>query len=223
MRLIAFALGVLLAVSPTAAEGWKEYGYPGYSFSVSFPANPKIETTTYQDADGRSAEAHVYSVTHGNAALKMTVVDLPDTNDESAEIARAMRTLALQGEIKFTIRQRIGRVFGRNLSIVGRDGSHSTVAVFFYMGRLYEIEGAALGDDANSDVVRFTQSLVFTDKANATWPQVVERFRGECRRQFGNQRGPGQVETFRDRVRDCVLEKVRAETGRNFSAPVSTR
>jgi len=79
MRLIAFALGVLLAISPATAEGWKEYGYPGYSFSVSFPANPKIETTTYQDADGRSVEAHVYSVTRGNAVLKMTVVDLPDS------------------------------------------------------------------------------------------------------------------------------------------------
>ena len=114
-------------------------------------------------------------------------------------------------------------MFGRNLSIVGADGSHSTVAVFFYMGRLYEIEGTALGDDANSDVVRFTQSLVFTDKANATWPQVVERFRGECRRKFQNLRGSAQAETIRDQVRDCVLEKVRAETGKNFSAPVSTR
>jgi hypothetical protein len=215
MRLIAFAVGTLIAVSPAAAEGWKEYSYSGYSFSVSFPADPKIETTSYQDADGRSAEAHVYSVTQGNAVLKVTVADLPD--------ARAMRTLAMRGEIKFSTRQRIGRVFGRNLSIAGTDGSHSTVAVFFYMGRLYEIEGTPLGDNANADVLRFTQSLVFTDKANATWPQVVERFRGECRRQFQNLRGPGQAEAVRDSMRDCVLEKIRAETGRNFTAPVSTR
>jgi hypothetical protein len=114
-------------------------------------------------------------------------------------------------------------VFGRNLSIAGTDGSHSTVAVFFYMGRLYVVEGTALSDDANADVVRFTQSLVFTDKANADWPHLVERFRGECRRQFQNLRGPGQAETVRDHVRDCVLEKVRAETSRDVSAPVSTR
>jgi hypothetical protein len=186
-----------------------------------FTADPKVETTSYQDADARSAEAHVYSVTQDNAVLKMTVVDLPDTSDERIEIARAMKTLALRGEIKLNIRQRIGRVFGRNLSIVGTDDSHTIVAVFFYMGRLYEIEGTALDDDANADVVRFTQSLVFTDKVNAAWPQVVERFRGECRRQFQSLRGPGQAETVRDHVRDCVLEKVRAETGRNVSAPVS--
>jgi hypothetical protein len=98
MRLIAIAFGVLVGVGPAAAGGWKEYSYPGYSFSVSFPAAPKIETTSYQDADGRSAEGHVYSVKQGNAVLKMTVVDLPDTNDERIEIARAMRTLAMRGE-----------------------------------------------------------------------------------------------------------------------------
>ena len=112
-------------------------------------------------------------------------------------------------------------MFGRNLSVLGTDGSHSTVAVFFYMGRLYEIEGTTLGNDANADVIRFTQSLVFTDKANAAWPQVVERFRGECRRQFQNLRGSGQTETFREHVRDCVLEKVRVETGGNVSGPAS--
>jgi hypothetical protein len=220
MRLIAVTFGVLVAVGPAAAKGWKEYSYPGSFFAVSFPADPKIETITYQDADRRSAEARVYSATQGKSVLKMTVVDLPDANDESTEIARAIGALAQRGEINFNIPQRIGRVFGHNLSIVGTDGSHSTVAVFFYRGRLYEIEGTALGDDANADVVRFTQSLVFTDKANATWPQVVERFRGECRRQFQNLRGSGQAEALRDHVRDCVLEKVRAETGRNVSAPV---
>ena len=221
MRVIAIALGALVAVSPAAATGWKQYSYPTYFFSVSFPADPKIETASYLDADGRSAEAHVYSVTQGNAMLKMTVADLPDANDERIEIARAMRTLALRGEIKFTSPQRIGRVFGRNLSVLGTDGSHSTVAVFFYMGRLYQIEGTTLGNDANADVIRFTQSLVFTDKANAAWPHVVERFRGECRRQFQNLRGSGQTETFREHVRDCVLEKVRVETGGNVSGPAS--
>jgi hypothetical protein len=117
--------------------------------------------------------------------------------------------------------QRIGRVFGRNLSILGTDGSHSTAAVFFYMSRLYEIEGTALGSDANADVVRFTQSLVFTDKANAAWPEVVERLRGECRRQCQNLRGADQTQTIREHVRDCVLEKVRVETGKNVSEPAS--
>ena len=105
MRLItALILMMFFPIGPAAAEGWKEYSYSDYSFSVSFPANPKMETTSYQDANGRSAEAHVYSVAQGNAVLKMKVVDLPDASDESTEIARAMRTLAMRGEIKFTTR-----------------------------------------------------------------------------------------------------------------------
>jgi hypothetical protein len=41
MRLIAFFLAVLVASVPAAAEGWKEYNYPDYSFTVSFPAPPR--------------------------------------------------------------------------------------------------------------------------------------------------------------------------------------
>jgi len=37
---------------------------PDYSFSVAFPANPQVDTTTYQVVDGHSVPAHVYSVRH---------------------------------------------------------------------------------------------------------------------------------------------------------------
>ena len=59
MRLIAFALAAFVASGPAAAQSWQEYSYPAYSFTVAFPADPQIETTTYQLADGRSVEAHV--------------------------------------------------------------------------------------------------------------------------------------------------------------------
>jgi hypothetical protein len=50
MRSIAFVLATFAAIAPAAAEGWEEYNYPEYAFSVTFPANPKVETTTYQVA-----------------------------------------------------------------------------------------------------------------------------------------------------------------------------
>jgi hypothetical protein len=59
MRSIAFVLATFAASAPAAAEGWEEYNYPEYAFSVTFPANPKVETTTYQVADNRSVPAHV--------------------------------------------------------------------------------------------------------------------------------------------------------------------
>jgi hypothetical protein len=30
-----------------SARGWEEYAYPDHAFSVAFPANPRVEPTTY--------------------------------------------------------------------------------------------------------------------------------------------------------------------------------
>jgi len=57
MRPIAFVLATFVASAPAAAQGWEEYSYPDYAFSVAFPANPQVDTTTYQIADNRSASA----------------------------------------------------------------------------------------------------------------------------------------------------------------------
>ena len=54
MRPIAFVLATFVASAPAAAQGWEEYSYPDYAFSVAFPANPQVDTTTYKIADNRS-------------------------------------------------------------------------------------------------------------------------------------------------------------------------
>jgi hypothetical protein len=169
MRMIAFMLAVSVASSAAAAQSWKEYADAGYGFAVSFPADPKIETTAYSAADGRSVEARVYSVTQDDAVFKMTVADLSDTAmDEGAIIDHAIKTLSQGGEIKLNIPHRISRVYGRQLSILGPDGSRSSVALFYNQGRLYQIEGKALptDGDATAAAIRFQQSLIFTGDAS---------------------------------------------------------
>jgi hypothetical protein len=95
----------------------------------------------------------------------MTIVDLSDgALEESAVIDHAVKTLSRGGEIKLDIPHRISRVFGRQLSIQAADGGHVSVAVFYYKGRLYQIEGKALATgNTTADAIRFQQSLVFTD------------------------------------------------------------
>jgi hypothetical protein len=164
MCLIAFAVAAFLASSPAAAQSWKEYSYPDYAFTVAFPAEPRVETTIYQAADGRSAPARVYSVAEGNGVFKMTIVDLSNTAlEEGVVIDHAIKMLSQVGEIKLDIPHRISRVFGRQLSIQAPDGSRSSVAVFYHDQRLYQIEGRALGRNTTADAIRFQQSLVFTD------------------------------------------------------------
>jgi len=191
MRLIAFILAVFVVGGPAAAQTWQEYSYPDYSFTVSFPADPQIETTTYQVADDRSVEAHVYSVRQDSSVLKITVAEVADTGlEESAVIDHAIKTLSEGGEVKVNIPHRINRVFGRQLSIVGADRSRSTVAVFDYNGRLYQIEGKSLsgGNDATADAIRFAQSLIFTGGGSNRSPDEIQATRAACR-------GAGSPET----------------------------
>ena len=168
MRRIAFFLAMIVAAAPAMAQSWREYTYPSYSFAVSFPADPTAETKMYQTVDGSQAEARVYSVTQPNSVLRMTVVDLSGKEmEEQAIIDHAIKTLTGDGEVKVNIPHRISRVYGRQLSITGRDGSHNSVAVFYNRQRLYQIEGLALpnGPDGTADAIRFQQSLVFTNGA----------------------------------------------------------
>jgi hypothetical protein len=168
MRLIAIAFAAFVAAGPAAAQSWNEYAYPGDAFSVAFPAAPKVETTTYQAADGRAVEARVYSVAQDDSVFRMTVVDLPDATTEESVLDHAVKTLSRGGEIKLDIPHRISRVYGRQLSILGPDGGRSSVAVFYHKKRLYQIEGTALptANNATADAIRFQQSLAFTDDAS---------------------------------------------------------
>ena len=51
MRSIAFVLATFVASAPAAAQGWKEYSYPDYAFSVAFPAKPQVDTTNKNFAE----------------------------------------------------------------------------------------------------------------------------------------------------------------------------
>ena len=119
--------------------------------------------------------------------FKVTVAELKDTGlEESAVIDHAIKTMSEGGEVKVSIPHRINRVYGRQLSIVGRDGIRSMVALFDYSGRLYQIEGKALpsGNDGTADAIRFVQSLIFTGGGS-------NRSAGEIRAAHAACSGPG--------------------------------
>jgi hypothetical protein len=170
MRLVTLVLAAALLGGPAAAQDWKEYSYPSEAFTVSFPAEPKIENTTYQTINGRSVEARVYSVTQDASTFKMTIAQLANPSsgepgpDESAVIDHAIMTLSEGGEVKVNIPHRINRIFGRQISVAWPDGSRLSAAEFYNNGRLYQIEAKTLPavNMATADAIRFQQSLMFT-------------------------------------------------------------
>ncbi len=183
MRLIVLIVATLVGGGPALAQSWREYSYPDQFFTVAFPGDPQMETTTYQAADNRPVEAHVYSVRQDNAVFKVTVAELADTGlEESAVIDHAIKMMSEGGEVKVNIPHRINRVYGRQLSIVGPDGIRSMVAVFDYNGRLYQIEGKALatGNDATADAIRFVQSLVFTGGGSNRSAEEIRAAEAAC-------------------------------------------
>jgi hypothetical protein len=180
MRLFVCVFAMLVAATAAGAQGWQEYAYPSYAFGVAFPAEPKVETTMYAAPDGRAAQAHVFSVTQSDAVFKMTVVELPGM-EENAVLDHAIKKLAQGSEIKLDIPARVARVYGRQLSIAGADGARASVAIFYHLGRLYQIEGRAIsGNEAGSYAIRFQQSLIFTG-GETDRPDIVREARRNCR------------------------------------------
>jgi hypothetical protein len=165
MQLIAFVVTLLLLAGPAAAKDWMEYAYPDHSFTVAFPAEPRIESATYQGSDGRAFDARIYSVALDGGLFRMTVVELPETNTNGdALVSHAVKTLTDGNQIKLDIPHRIRSTYGRQLAVARSDGSFTYVAVFFHKKRLYQLEGIAPvgGGEAEVDAMIFHQSLDLT-------------------------------------------------------------
>ena len=115
--------------------------------------------------------------------FKVTVADLADAGlDEKSVLDHAIKMLSQGGEVKFDIPHRIYKVYGRQLSILGADGTRSTVALFDYEGRLYQIDAQALpGNDNPIETLRFQQSLVFTDGGSNRSAETIDAIRQACR------------------------------------------
>ena len=165
MRLIALSFAMLLA-GPAAAQQWTEYQSPDAAFTVHFPTDPNIETTTYRTPDGLAFGARVYSVAQENGVFTLTVADVPETDNQVQEDAlmnEAVTRMTDGGAIKFDIPHRIRWFYGRQLGVAGANGGYSYVAVFHHNNRLYQIEGKAFaaGGQAEADAMRFQQSLDF--------------------------------------------------------------
>jgi hypothetical protein len=181
MRSIPFILAAIAFSAPAIAQSWEEYSYPEYAISVAFPAGPKIETTNYQIADGRSVPARVYSVRQDKGEFKLTVADVANTGlDEKTIIDHAIMALSQGATVKLNVPARIYRVYGRQLTVEGADGSRSMVAIFDLKGRLFQIEAKVPRGGSEFELTRFQQSLVFDREISNRSPEEVRAIREGC-------------------------------------------
>ena len=162
---LMFALAAALAGAPAHAQSWETYSYPEAQFAVHFPAKPAVTKGAYATTTGVSVPATIYSVRHENVVYRMTIADFSKTTiDAPAGISDAVKAWGRRGEVKLDVEARINRQWGRELSVVGKDGSRSMAAIFFFGGKLYELDGMALppnADRSGGRLIRFQQSLAF--------------------------------------------------------------
>jgi hypothetical protein len=181
MQLITLILAALVVSAPATAQEWKEYNYPDYRFSLMFPADPEIQATTHEVAPGRSVPARIYSVRRDKGELKMIVADLANTGlTENLVIDHAVKTLSSAGEVQVNYPHRIYQAYGRQLSILNRDGSRTTASVFDVGGRLYQIEARVAPGGNELDLVLFQQSLNFEREMRNRTDQEVRAIRDSC-------------------------------------------
>src|SRR5215470_423773 len=208
MRIVAVAVAAFVISGPAVAQGWEEFNYPEYAFSVVFPTNPKVETIPYEVADGRMAPARVYSARQDKGEFKMTIADLANTGlDEKAVIDHAVKRLSKIGTVRVNVPARIYQVYGRQLTVEGADGSRLMVAMFDIMGYLYQIEAKVLPGGNEFELTRFQQSLVFERGISNRSQEQVRAIREGCRglagvlNAAGNPVNPAGVDDPRCQVR----------------------
>lgn len=160
------AAAAVLSGAAFAQSSWTEFNNPDLGFVVSFPAQPAVGHMTVKAPDGSDADETLYAVSMEDALYSFAVIDFKTAAvDGNAEIDRAIAELRQDGKVTLDIPARVNFNRGRQLSISGNDGSHSTVGIFFANQKLYEIKGTVLASNADpvsGDLIRFQQSLSFT-------------------------------------------------------------
>ena len=160
-RLLALmALTTLLAAplptaAPAAPQTWEYYTYAQSGFTVQFPAPPATSVGTYKTRDGAAVPSLTWAVQQDGVAYSVMVADFSSRpmNDQSA-MNDAIATLKETGEIKVDTNERIDRNFGHDITLVGKDGSRSAIAIFYVGNRLYELIGKALAPTADAGTAR---------------------------------------------------------------------
>ena len=174
LRNLLAAAAILTAPLPALAQTWQDFTYAQAGFSVQFPGTPTATTGTWRTAAGASAPSSTWSLTHEGVTYAVTVADFRGLGvTEQAAVDDALATVRRGGEIKVDTNERIDRVFGHVLSVVNKDESRSTMAIFWVDGRLYVLNGQALAPDAaarSARTLRFEQTLTFVD-AQGTAPR----------------------------------------------------
>ena len=186
--LIAIALGLFVS-APLFAQEWIEYVSREDLFTVNFPAQPKVQSITYQTEYSLNLPGRVHVYEDGKNRYSVTVIDYTGIGEKHAERAKACRAVEsypdacgdrsaaeLRGALVYASFKLVARdvkvtdyavynadrVEGHRLQLTNSDGSRTFAAIHLHQNHLYILEGTV--PKGAPPPALFQQSLGFIDK-----------------------------------------------------------
>ena len=185
MKTIPIVL-VLFFSGSCFAQAWIEYRSETDSFTVNFPAEPKVEQITYPSEYDAVFPGRVYTVESGQNLYSVTVIDYTDSHqihldrtnsteadsppnyeywriDVIASISYAAQSFRTRGsEVTYDAWHHVDRVAGHQMNLTNPDQSRSYVGIYLHKARLYILEATV--PKGSPPQGHFQQSLGFIDE-----------------------------------------------------------
>jgi len=175
MRTIAFfILTYLFGAAPALAQAapapdWQEYIYLDRGVAIQFPAPPTITSGTLESALFEGLTTSIYSVEVDHVIYKLTVIDLDDHADASANFLNEVAfNMMREGDLLFTTFPRVYNneqsAFGVTIVADLPDGSRARTTLYYRKGMLYRADAIVLPARGDKDMAipsRFDQTLRF--------------------------------------------------------------
>ena len=142
-RFFPIFIGFLLAWPAYSAERWREYTYPEDGFSASFPGKPVIVkrlSKTSQSAS-RAVPERIYWVNKGGVIYSISVMDFSKAEaDPDIAVGEVVSALTGLGRLAFDESIYTDSMHGREVVVIGDDGTSYTDGIFYVRRLLYQMK-----------------------------------------------------------------------------------
>lgn len=142
-RLFLAFIGLFLAGPAHPAENWREYTYPEDGFSASFPGKPVIakRLSKTSQSRNRAVPERIYSVNQGGVIYSVSVMDFTKAKaDPDIAVGEVASTLKGLGRLAFDESIYTDSMHGREIVVIGEDGTSYTDGIFYVRRLLYQMK-----------------------------------------------------------------------------------
>ena len=163
--------GFLLAWPAHSAERWSEYTYPEDGFSATFPGKPVIAKrfSKTSQSPNRTVPERIYSVNEGGVIYSISVMDFTKAEaDPDVAVGEVASALTGLGRVAFDESIYTDSMHGREIVVIGDDGTSYTDGIFYVRRLLYQMK--VVYPAVNSDPAGSSGISIFLTQFHFTNP-----------------------------------------------------